>query len=113
MSVKSFIKTSLIWGIRGYRAVISPILPPTCRYTPTCSQYALAAIQRYGARRGTWLALRRITRCHPWHPGGYDPVPEGLWQVGQTRLAEVIARESSPASQAELRTSPPPSMREH
>ena len=84
------LKTCLIWGIQGYRYTISPLLPPTCRYTPTCSQYALEAVQRYGAGRGIWLAVNRIVRCHPWHAGGYDPVPQGLWQVGQTSLTEAM-----------------------
>ena len=61
--------------IRFYRGAISPYLPRSCRYTPTCSQYALEAVQNYGALKGGWLALRRILRCHPFHPGGYDPVP--------------------------------------
>jgi uncharacterized protein len=61
--------------IRGYQALVSPILPPACRFTPTCSNYALAAVERYGALKGGWLALRRVGRCHPWNPGGYDPVP--------------------------------------
>ncbi len=61
--------------IRFYRGAISPYLPRSCRYTPTCSQYALEAVQKYGALKGGWLALRRILRCHPFHPGGYDPVP--------------------------------------
>ena len=61
--------------IRCYRMWLSPRKPPSCRYIPTCSEYALIAIERYGARRGGWLALRRILRCHPWHAGGYDPVP--------------------------------------
>jgi putative membrane protein insertion efficiency factor len=68
-------KPILLALIRGYRAVISPLLPPTCRYTPTCSQYALTAVERFGALKGSWLALRRVLRCHPFHPGGYDPVP--------------------------------------
>ncbi|MBE7381702.1 MAG: membrane protein insertion efficiency factor YidD [Leptolyngbya sp. SIO1E4] len=83
-------KTLLIWGIRGYRTLISPLFPPTCRFQPTCSQYALEAIRRFGALKGTWLALRRIIRCHPFNPGGYDPVPEPLWMIGQTSLEEVI-----------------------
>ncbi len=83
-------KTLLLWCIQGYRRFISPLFPPTCRYTPTCSQYALEAIQQYGAGRGAWLALRRISRCHPFHEGGYDPVPPGLWQVGRTSLEEVM-----------------------
>ncbi|MDR1421388.1 MAG: membrane protein insertion efficiency factor YidD [Coriobacteriales bacterium] len=58
-----------------YRRAISPLLPPSCRYVPTCSEYALIAFQRYGFFKGFWLSLKRIGRCHPWHPGGYDPVP--------------------------------------
>lgn len=58
-----------------YRACISPLKPPTCRFTPTCSQYALEALRRHGPLRGTWLAVRRIARCHPWGGSGYDPVP--------------------------------------
>lgn len=58
-----------------YRACISPLLPPSCRYTPTCSQYALQALRKHGPVRGLWLAVRRILRCHPWGGSGYDPVP--------------------------------------
>lgn len=58
-----------------YRNCISPFLPPTCRYTPTCSQYAIEAIQKYGPFKGGWLALKRILRCHPFGGSGYDPVP--------------------------------------
>lgn len=61
--------------IRGYQLLISPILPPSCRFAPSCSQYALEAITRHGALRGGWLAARRLVRCHPFHPGGFDPVP--------------------------------------
>ena len=61
--------------IRGYQRFISPVLPPSCRFAPSCSQYGLEAVQRYGAIRGGWLAIRRVARCHPWNPGGYDPVP--------------------------------------
>lgn len=65
----------MIWLIRGYRVFISPLFPPTCRFHPTCSQYAMDAIERFGAWRGSGLAIRRVLRCHPFHPGGYDPVP--------------------------------------
>jgi putative membrane protein insertion efficiency factor len=64
--------------IKFYRAAISPFIPPSCRFTPTCSAYALESLQRHGALRGTWLAIRRIGKCHPFHGGGYDPVPEEL-----------------------------------
>lgn len=65
----------MIWLIRGYRVFISPLFPPTCRFHPTCSQYAMDAIERFGTWRGSGLAIRRVLRCHPFHPGGYDPVP--------------------------------------
>jgi uncharacterized protein len=68
-------KSLLIVLIKGYRSMISPLFPPTCRFQPTCSQYAMEAIARFGAIRGSWLAIKRILRCHPFHPGGYDPVP--------------------------------------
>ncbi|MFL5518783.1 MAG: membrane protein insertion efficiency factor YidD [Gemmatimonadales bacterium] len=61
--------------IRGYQTVLSPLLPPSCRFHPSCSQYALEALTRHGALKGSWLAARRLARCHPFHPGGYDPVP--------------------------------------
>lgn len=65
----------LIVPIRGYQRFISPLLAPRCRFHPSCSQYAIEALQRHGALRGTWLALGRLLRCHPLHPGGDDPVP--------------------------------------
>ena len=68
-------KTFLMGLIKGYRRFISPLFPPMCRFQPTCSNYALEAIALYGTIKGSWLALKRIFRCHPLHPGGYDPVP--------------------------------------
>ena len=65
----------LIAMVGWYRRFVSPLLPPSCIYTPTCSEYAIVAIRRYGALRGGWLAARRILRCNPLHKGGYDPVP--------------------------------------
>ena len=69
-------KYLLIQLIRGYRLFISPMFPPTCRFQPTCSNYAISAITRFGVIKGSFLAVKRILRCHPFHPGGYDPVPK-------------------------------------
>ncbi|MER3403276.1 MAG: membrane protein insertion efficiency factor YidD [Armatimonadota bacterium] len=73
----SLLARILIAMIRGYQRV-SRLTPPICRFYPTCSQYTLESIERLGAVRGIWLGLKRIMRCHPLHPGGYDPVPETL-----------------------------------
>lgn len=61
--------------IRGYQRFLSPLLASNCRFHPTCSQYTLEAVERYGAAKGLWLGAKRISRCHPFNPGGYDPVP--------------------------------------
>ena len=65
----------LIIAVRFYQLCISPFTPPACRYTPTCSQYALEALRKYGIFKGSWLAAKRLARCHPWGGSGYDPVP--------------------------------------
>jgi putative membrane protein insertion efficiency factor len=61
-------------GIRFYRVFLSPLKPPTCRFYPSCSTYTLDAVNRYGVMSGLWLGVKRLARCHPWHPGGFDPV---------------------------------------
>ena len=68
-------KTLLIYAVRFYQYAISPLLPPSCRYTPTCSVYGVQALQKYGAAKGGWLLLKRILSCHPWGGSGYNPLP--------------------------------------
>ncbi|QOR65973.1 membrane protein insertion efficiency factor YidD [Cytobacillus suaedae] len=70
------LKTVFIGIIRFYQRVISPLKPPTCRFYPSCSHYGLEAIKRFGALKGGWLTIKRISKCHPFHPGGIDHVPE-------------------------------------
>ena len=65
----------LVGLVRAYQWVLSPLLPPSCRFYPSCSAYAVTALERHGAAKGSWLAVRRLARCHPFHPGGIDPVP--------------------------------------
>lgn len=73
--VVSIVSKVLSLIVKGYRNGVSPMLGMHCRFHPSCSAYALEALERHGTARGVWLALKRLTRCHPWHPGGYDPVP--------------------------------------
>ena len=72
---RHLLSAALIAPIQFYRRVISPMTPPSCRFTPTCSQYAIEAIRKHGPFKGMYLAVRRILRCHPWGGSGYDPVP--------------------------------------
>ena len=73
--LRTFLSSILLIFIQFYQHSISPFLPPACRFVPTCSQYALEAIQKYGPFKGSWLTLKRLLRCHPWGGSGYDPVP--------------------------------------
>jgi hypothetical protein len=68
-------RAALMLLIRGYQRMVSPVLPPSCRFHPSCSQYTLEAVDRHGVFKGSWLGLRRLSRCHPFNPGGFDPVP--------------------------------------
>lgn len=73
--LKKWFSYPLIGLVKFYRHFISPITPATCRFAPTCSEYTLEALQKYGAIKGSWLGIKRIFRCHPWGGSGYDPVP--------------------------------------
>ena len=68
-------KQVLMLLVRAYQLLVRPVLPPTCRFSPSCSQYSLEALSKYGALKGLWLTIKRVIRCNPWNPGGYDPVP--------------------------------------
>jgi putative membrane protein insertion efficiency factor len=73
--MKKFFRWLVLLPVYFYRYSISPLFPPSCRYTPTCSQYTIDAIKKYGVFKGGWLSVKRISRCHPWGGSGYDPVP--------------------------------------
>ena len=75
----------LMVPIAGYRRFVSPLLPPRCRFAPSCSEYALTAVAEHGAARGLWLAVKSIARCHPFNPGGYDPVPDRVYPAKPAR----------------------------
>ncbi|WP_299444918.1 membrane protein insertion efficiency factor YidD [uncultured Phycicoccus sp.] len=76
MSPGRVLVTPVLWLIRLYQRFISPLRPPTCRYYPSCSAYAVTSLERFGPLRGTWMAAARLLRCHPWTPGGVDHVPD-------------------------------------
>lgn len=76
--VRRLVAIPAIWLIKAYQLILSPMRPPTCRFYPSCSAYALTALERFGLLRGTWLATRRLLRCHPWNPGGVDHVPHAV-----------------------------------
>ena len=84
--------------IRGYQLIISPMLGPTCRFYPSCSHYAAACLRDHGLVRGSWLTLRRLSRCHPWHPGGFDPPPPALGQACEHHGCEHDPAPEHPAS---------------
>ena len=86
----------LLFAIRAYQAFLSPLMPSACKFHPSCSRYAAEAVELHGVRRGAWLALRRLLRCRPFSPGGYDPVPEEL-------TADTAGRLEASGSAAEVR----------
>jgi len=75
--VRNVLKKTIKGAVRAYQILISSWMPPACRFYPTCSQYMIQAVERFGPLKGTWMGLRRLARCHPWNDGGYDPLPEG------------------------------------
>lgn len=104
MSGRALVRRALLAAVGFYSRAISPALPPRCRFYPTCSAYAAEAIERHGAGRGSWLALRRILKCAPWHPGGVDPVPAaGTRDAARTSSTAVPA----PAAPDPARATPP------
>ena len=102
-------RRALLAVIGFYSRAVSPALPPRCRFYPTCSAYAAEAIERHGAARGTWLAVRRILKCAPWHPGGVDPVP-GTTGTSEAAHASGIAV-PAPGAPESARATPPASGR--
>lgn len=92
-------KHLLIWLLKAYRLAISPLYGNVCRYYPSCSAYALRAVEVHGAWRGSWLAGRRLLRCHPWTPGGYDPVPgTPEWAEEQRLQSDVLPGQPNAAT---------------
>ena len=87
-------RTILSFLIKCYRYAISPYLPRSCRYVPTCSEYALEALDKHGVVKGTWLSIRRVGRCHPFVTGGYDPVPESCCGGHSHHLTTHVSKES-------------------
>jgi putative membrane protein insertion efficiency factor len=85
----------LVWLVKGYRLIFSPYVGRNCRFDPTCSQYALDALNEYGSLKGSWLAIRRIGRCHPWHSGGYDPVPPKHTHACADRACGHVSKDDS------------------
>ena len=84
------ISSAMILAVRAYQIVLSPLLPPSCRFTPTCSQYAIEALRIHGPVKGSWLTVRRLLRCHPFGPSGHDPVPprkDAMPNTGRARPA--------------------------
>jgi putative membrane protein insertion efficiency factor len=77
-------RQALILVVRAYQVALSPLLPPSCRFTPSCSHYAIEALQKHGAVRGSWLAAKRIARCNPFGSSGFDPVPEPIERTAST-----------------------------
>lgn len=99
MTSRSTSVRAVAGALRGYHRWVSPMRPPACRFTPSCSVYAAEAIDRFGAARGGWLAMRRLLRCHPYHRGGHDPVPASVERDGAgTETAPAMSLPESPGA---------------
>ena len=96
-------KRALLKLFRFYQTSVSPLFPPRCRYIPTCSEYAVEAVEKYGAAKGGLLALRRLMRCHPFHKGGYDPVPSFFPSHYKTEVSTPCLHKSAITSACRLR----------
>ena len=106
-TVNQVLSAPLVLGVRLYQRLISPMRPPTCRFYPSCSQYAVTALSRFGPARGTWLTLRRLGRCNPWNLGGVDPVPRTWAERNDWSPADFRPADDADANHAH--PSPPPS----
>jgi putative membrane protein insertion efficiency factor len=91
-------KTLALWTLRSYKRWISPLLPPSCRYVPTCSEYAIEAVDRYGVLRGGFTAIGRLLHCHPFVKGGYDPVPDDCCDTHHERSAVLTTNDERRAT---------------
>ncbi|SDF98591.1 hypothetical protein SAMN05660662_4044 [Blastococcus aurantiacus] len=109
MTGRAPVRRALLAVVGFYSRAISPALPPRCRFHPTCSAYAAEAIERHGAARGSWLAVRRILKCAPWHPGGVDLVPVAAGTPGPARASSTAVPAAAPPDPA--RAIPPASRR--
>ena len=98
--VRGFPAQVLIFAIELYRTFVSPLRLPTCRFTPTCSEYAVTALREYGLIRGSFLTTVRLAKCAPWHPGGWDPVPERTHRPGRRPQSQPSAQPTAPRPQS-------------
>lgn len=99
----------LLFAIWLYKKLVSPLLPPTCRFYPSCSVYGFTAISKHGPVKGTWLTTKRVLKCHPFHPGGYDPVPGTERPLDQVEPGEAAALTPGPVDDEPVTDTPPAS----
>ncbi len=107
----NFPKLVVLQLLRGYKYAISPLFPPACRYVPSCAEYAMEAVERYGALRGGMMALLRLLRCHPFAKGGHDPVVKQVW--GREAVSSFVSSEAKPGQQLTVGCEHPHLLRNH